>query len=172
MLGWALFILLVIEHYGLHNNEWGELTTKVDEASNARSDTYSWLLIGGIIALNGWVSNTWWFSCHLDDIWVSHLHKHYTTTTIFHNHECGVGRFGFLSQKIYIIYIYIYNHECYPLSYDTLDFVGEVGKLGGIMCLWGVDQLALWVFYIEKPIRQHVILPMTTLKTWHNQYWH
>jgi hypothetical protein len=53
-----------------------------------------------------------------------------------------------------------------------LIFVGEVGELGGNMWLQGADQLVSWVFYNEKPIQQHLILPGTTLKTWHIQYWH
>ena len=41
------------------------------------------------------------------------------------------------------------------------------------MWLWGVDQLVLWVFYTgKKTIQQHFILHVTTLETWHNQYWH
>ena len=59
-----------------------------------------------------------------------------------------------------------------------LCFVGEVGKLGGNnldklggdMWLWGADQFVLYVFYIEKPIRQQLIIPVTTLETWHNHY--
>ena len=43
-------------------------------------------------------------SSRLDDIWVIHLGKSQTTPTILH------------------------NEECYPLYYDLLDFVLEVGK--------------------------------------------
>jgi hypothetical protein len=107
------------------------------------------------VALNWWhnrsnwlVINTWWFFCHPNDIWVSCLCKKLTTSTI------------------------LYNHECYPQSYDTLDFVGRVGKFGGGIWLWGVDQLVLWIFYNEKLIRQYIMLRVTTLETWHNQHWH
>ena len=48
----------------------------------------------------------------------------------------------------------------------------NLGKLGGGMWLWGADQLVMWEFIDEKPIRQQFILHMTTLETWHNQYWH
>jgi hypothetical protein len=30
-----------------------------------------------------------------------------------------------------------------------LNFVGDVGKLRGGLCLWGADQLVLWLFYNE-----------------------
>ena len=45
-----------------------------------------------------------------------------------------------------------------------LIFVGEVGKWGGNMWLWGAKKLVLWVFYNEKPIWQLRILPLTTLE--------
>ena len=37
------------------------------------------------------VSNTWCFSRHLDNIWVSHLHKSQTTPIIHHN-ECYLSK--------------------------------------------------------------------------------
>ena len=52
-----------------------------------------------------WVSNTWWFSRCVDDVWVSHLHKIQTTPTILH------------------------NEECYPPSNDTLDFCAKGGQI-------------------------------------------
>ena len=64
--------------------------------------------------------------------------------------------------------------ELHPPSFTTrstihrvmtrLIFVGEVGKWGGNMWLWGAKKLVLWVFYNEKPIWQLRILPLTTLE--------
>ena len=53
--------------------------------------------------------------CRLDDTWVDHLSKSQTTPTILHSVQ-----------------------RC-PLSYDILDIVPEVGKLGGGMWLWGAN---------------------------------
>ena len=50
---------------------------------------------------------------------------------------------------------------------------GNMGKLGcNGMWLWSVNQLILWEFYNEKPIRRHFIWSVTTLETWPNWYWH
>ena len=66
-----------------------------------------WFLIYSIFVLILWVSSTWWFSQHIDDCWVSHLCKHLTTPTILH------------------------DEECYPPSYDTLNFCGRGTKIRG-----------------------------------------
>ena len=61
----------------------------------------------------------------------------------------GVNRPLVTFAKSQITRIILHNEECYPPCYDTLDFVPEAGKLGGIMWLRGADQLVLWVFYNE-----------------------
>ena len=82
-------------------------------------------------------------------IWVCHLRNSQTTSTILH------------------------NEECYPLSYDTLDF----------LCLrWANQKVArgcevLTNLYCEnslkiKTIQPHFILHGTALETRHNQHWH
>jgi hypothetical protein len=62
------------------------------------------------------VSNTWWFSRCLNDIWVSHLRKSQTTPTILH------------------------NEECYPSSYDMLGFCAR----GGQIRMWRLGQIGRW----------------------------
>ena len=51
------------------------------------------------------MSNTWWFSCNLDGVFVSHIRKSQTTPTILH------------------------NEECYPPSYDILDCCARGGQI-------------------------------------------
>ena len=66
----------------------------------------------------------------------------------------------------------LYNEECYPTNYDTLDFCAwgvhiRTRKLGQIR-KWHVVarcRLVLWVFYNEKTIQQHFILHVTILET-------
>ena len=81
----------------------------VDEAdlvSNLAWTPNFWLPISTTIALIRWVSNTWRFSHRPDVIWVSHFRKSQTTPTILH------------------------NQECYPPSYDTLEFCAPSGQSG------------------------------------------
>jgi len=59
----------------------------------------------------------------LDDTWVGHLYKNQTAPTILH------------------------EQECYPLSYDTLDFCAGGGQIRRHHVVASVDQLVLWVFY-------------------------
>ena len=94
------------------------------------------------------MSNTWWFNCRIDDIGL-------------------------------VIFAKVKLHPSMPKmrsvvhrAMTCLIVVPEVGKLGGCMWLWVANQLVLWVFYNGKTLRQHFILLMTTLETWHNQYWH
>ena len=75
-------------------------SVKVDEAnlvSFLNWTPYIWLLIGNTVTLIRWVSDVWWISCRLDEIWVWHLDKSQITPTILQNEEWG------------------------PLSYDTLN---------------------------------------------------
>ena len=70
------------------------------------------------------MSCTRWFNCQHCDIWVGHLHKNQTTPII--------------------------KSVVHQQTTTHLIFVGKVGKLGGNMWLWGVDQLVLWEIYTEK----------------------
>ena len=92
------------------------------------------------------MSNTWWFSRHLDDIWVSHLAKvklHSPSSII----RSAINR-----------------------AMTCLIFVegGQIRRWHGCK----VPTNLLWILYNENLIRQHFILPVTTLETWHDQYWH
>ena len=64
--------------------------SKVDEANLVAFliKHMFFLLISGIVALVWWVSNKWWFSHRLDDIWVGHFGNSQTTLTMLHNEEC------------------------------------------------------------------------------------
>ena len=85
-----------------------------------------WLLIGGIVVLIWWVSVTWWFSRHDDDIWLVTFAK------------------DKLHPPSFISWSDIHR------VMTRFIFVCEVGRLGGIMWLWGADQLVLWIFNNEK----------------------
>ena len=76
-----------------------------------------WLLIGSACALIQWVSNRWCFSCHLDDIFISHFAK----------------------VKLHPLPSVMRSVIHWVMAY--LIFVLKVGKWGGGMWLWGVDQL-------------------------------
>ena len=81
-------------------------TNEANSVSFFNSDIYFWFIIIGTIVFIWWLSNTWWFSRLLDDIWVSRIYKSHTTPTILH------------------------NEECYPLNHDMLDYCARGGLIG------------------------------------------
>jgi len=100
---WDARVIRYVEYTQTQHKIQKSIHTKVGDGNlvNFFDCPYFWLLNDIAISMIGCVSSTWWFSCHLDDIWASHLYKNQITPTILHNYEwyppsydtlCGRGR--------------------------------------------------------------------------------